>query len=106
MVEYTFSEYTDMIFLYGEARGNGRAAYRFYQDRFFQRSTPSHTLFTVIPQRLRERGTVFEINDGATLDDGKFKVLESGSHEYVVLRVLSPLSLNRETKFSLYAALL
>ena len=29
--------------------------------------------------------TVFEINDGATLDDGKLKVLESGSHEYVVL---------------------
>ena len=29
--------------------------------------------------------TVFEINDGATLDDGKLKVLESGSHEYVVV---------------------
>ena len=28
---------------------------------------------------------VFEINDGATLDDGKLKVLESGSHEYVVV---------------------
>ena len=27
--------------------------------------------------------TVFEINDGATLDDGKMKVLTSGSHEYV-----------------------
>ena len=29
--------------------------------------------------------TVFEINDGATLDDGKLKVLESGSHECVVV---------------------
>ena len=29
--------------------------------------------------------TVFEINDGATLDDGKLKVLESGSHKYVVV---------------------
>ena len=29
--------------------------------------------------------TVFEINDGASLDDGKLKVLESGSHEYVVV---------------------
>ena len=29
--------------------------------------------------------TVFEINDGVTLDDGKLKVLESGSHEYVVV---------------------
>ena len=42
---------------YGEARGNGRAARRLYQDRFPQRPTPSHTLFAVITQRLRERGT-------------------------------------------------
>ena len=28
--------------------------------------------------------TVFEIIDGATLDDGKLKDLESGSHQYVV----------------------
>ena len=41
-----------MIFLYGEARGNGKAARRLYQDRFPQRPTPSHTLFAVIPQRL------------------------------------------------------
>ena len=57
MVGYTFAEYTDMIFLYGEARGNGRAARRLYQDRFPQRPTPWHSLFAVIPQRLRERGT-------------------------------------------------
>ena len=36
--------------------GNGRAARRLYQDRFPQRPTPSHTLFAVITQRLRERG--------------------------------------------------
>ena len=46
-----------MIFLYGEARGNGRAAPLLYQDRYPQRPTRSHTLFAVIPQRLRERGT-------------------------------------------------
>ena len=46
-----------MIFLYGKTRGNGRAARRLYQDRFPQRPTPSHTLYAVIPQRLRERGT-------------------------------------------------
>ena len=56
MVEHTFAEYTDMIFMYGEARGNERAASRFYQDRFSQRSIPSHTLFAIISQRLRERG--------------------------------------------------
>ena len=57
MIEYTFSEYTDMILPYGEARDNGRAARCLYQDRFLQRPTPSHTLFAVITQRLRERGT-------------------------------------------------
>ena len=57
MVEYTFAEYTDMILPYGEARGNGRAARHLYQDRFPQRPTPLHTLFAVITQRLRERGT-------------------------------------------------
>ena len=57
MVEYTFAEYTDMIFLHGEARGNGTGARRLYQDRFTQRPTPSHTLFAVIPQRLRVIGT-------------------------------------------------
>ena len=57
-VEQNFAEYTDMIFLYGKARGNGRAARRLYQDRFPQRPTPSHTLFAVIPQRLWKRGTV------------------------------------------------
>ena len=57
MVEYTFAEYTDMIFLYGEARGNGSAARHLYQGRFPQHLTPSHTLFAVIPQRLQERGT-------------------------------------------------
>ena len=35
--------------------------------------------------QLTYRCTVFEINDGATLDDEKLKVLESGSHEYVVV---------------------
>ena len=57
MIEYTFAEYTDMILPYGEARGNGRAARLLYQDRFPQHPTPSHTLFAVITQRLRERGT-------------------------------------------------
>ena len=31
------------------------------------------------------RCTVFEIIDGTTLYDGKLKVLESGSHQYVVV---------------------
>ena len=50
-------EYNGMILPYGEARGNGRAARRLYQDRFPHCPTPSHILFAVITQRLRERGT-------------------------------------------------
>ena len=57
MVVYTFVEYTNMILLYGEARGNGRAARRLYQDRFPQRPAPLYTLSAVITQWLRERGT-------------------------------------------------
>ncbi|KAJ4431934.1 hypothetical protein ANN_20542 [Periplaneta americana] len=37
--------------------GNGRAARRLYRDRYPQHPTPSHTLFAIITQRLRERGT-------------------------------------------------
>ena len=57
MVDYTFVEYTEVILPYGKARGNWRAARRLYQDRFPQRPTPSHTLFAVVTQRLRERST-------------------------------------------------
>ncbi|KAJ4426598.1 hypothetical protein ANN_26396 [Periplaneta americana] len=46
-----------MILLYGEARGNGRAARSIYRDRYPQCPTTSHTLFAIIRQRLRERGT-------------------------------------------------
>ena len=66
MVEYTFVEYTDMIFLYGEARGNGRGARRLYQDRFPQRPTPSHTLFAVISQRLRPPPTTHRLEEATS----------------------------------------
>ena len=55
MVEYTNTEYTDVVLVYGEAAGNGRAARRIYQV------TQSHTLFVKVIQRLRERGT-FTVN--------------------------------------------
>lgn len=61
MVEYTCIEYTDMVLVYGEARGNGRAARRLYEERYPNRATPSHTLFSKVVQRLRETGT-FTVN--------------------------------------------
>ena len=62
MVGYTNTEYTDdMVLVYGQAAGNGRAANRIYQKRYRYRATPSHTPFARVKQGLRERGT-FTVN--------------------------------------------
>ena len=61
MVEYTHTEYTDMVLVYGKAAGNGRAACWIYQERNPHRVTPSHTLFAKVIQLFRERG-IFTIN--------------------------------------------
>ena len=61
MVECTNTEYTDMVLVYGEAAGNGRAARRIYQERLPYRVTPPHTLFAKVIQRLRKRDT-FTVN--------------------------------------------
>ena len=50
-----------MVLVYGEAAGNGRAARRIYQERYPHRVTSSHTLFSKVIQRLRERIT-FTVN--------------------------------------------
>ena len=57
MVEYTNTEYTDIMFVHGEAACNGRAARRVYQEHYPRRVTISHTLFAKVIQRLRKRGT-------------------------------------------------
>ena len=57
MVEYTNTEYTDMVLVYCEATGNERAARQIYQERYPHSVTPSHTLFAQVIQRLRERST-------------------------------------------------
>ena len=61
MVEYTNTENTYMVLVYGEAAGNGRAGRRIYQERYPLRVTPSQTLFAKVIQRLRERG-IFSVN--------------------------------------------
>ena len=55
MVEYTNTEYTNIVLVYGGAAGNGRAARRIYEERY-PRAIPSKTLFAKIIQRLGERG--------------------------------------------------
>ena len=61
MVEYTHTEYTDMVLVQGEAARNGRAARWMYRERYAHRVTPLHTLFAKVIQLLLEIGT-FNIN--------------------------------------------
>ncbi len=61
MADYTYAAYADMIYIYGEAQGNGRAARRLYQERYPNRVPPVHTAFARVFQQLRETGT-FAVN--------------------------------------------
>ena len=56
MCRYTTAEMTDMVFAYGEADCNGRAAARLYAESFPNRHTPHHSSFAAIERRLREDG--------------------------------------------------
>lgn len=58
MAAFTFSEQTDMIMLYGEARGNAAGAKRLYEERFPGRRIPDARTFTRTVQRLRESGSL------------------------------------------------
>ena len=61
MIEYTNTEYTNMVLVNGEAAGNARAARHIYQQRYPHRVSSSVNLFAKDIQRLRERG-IFTIN--------------------------------------------
>lgn len=55
---YTFEEYADIHMIYGEARGNARAAARLYRERFPERRHPHYSTFIDTHRRIRETGTV------------------------------------------------
>ena len=52
MVEYTNTEYTNMVLVYGEAVDIAKAARQIYQERYPHRVTPSHIRFAKVIQRL------------------------------------------------------
>ena len=54
-----------MHLLYGETRGNSRAARRLYAERFPMMRLPSHVLFEQIDARMRESGHVGPTRRGA-----------------------------------------
>lgn len=57
-MEYTATEYADMIIVYGAAGENARAAARLYAERFPGREHPSYHVILRCVQRLRETGSV------------------------------------------------
>ena len=63
-MKFTIQEYADMHLLYGEARGNARAARRLYGERFPERVLPSRCTFVELHLRLCETGSVIPQNRG------------------------------------------
>lgn len=58
MTGFSNEEYADMIFEYGRANGNARAAQRNYEQLYPDRRKPHHSTFTNTFRRLRETGTL------------------------------------------------
>ena len=57
-MKYDYSELTDMVMCYGEARGNGHEARRIYVQRHPNRRHPRHTTFASVVRRLQETGSL------------------------------------------------
>ena len=58
MVRYSFQEQAEMVFVYGQAGGNGREAARMYRATYPDRQHhPHHTTFGAIYRRLCEHGS-------------------------------------------------
>lgn len=57
-MEFTFEELADMVFVYGLANGNSRAAARLYHNRYPARRHPKYSIFPRIFRRLRETGNL------------------------------------------------
>jgi len=57
-MSYTTEEYTYMIYFYGMARGNARAAERLYAERFPNRRHPLSSTITACFQRAIETGVL------------------------------------------------
>jgi hypothetical protein len=57
VMKFTKQKYADLHLLYGEARGNSRAARRLYGERFPEGVLPSHCTFVELHLHLCEAGT-------------------------------------------------
>ncbi|KAJ3662341.1 hypothetical protein Zmor_006695 [Zophobas morio] len=55
-MNFSNSEMTDMVLMYGQALRNSLEARRLYQEAFPERRLPNHKTFANVVQRLRENG--------------------------------------------------
>lgn len=55
--KFSNQEYADIVFVYGFANGNSRAAKREYERRFPNRRTPTHETFASVFNNLRTNGS-------------------------------------------------
>lgn len=62
--DYTSAEMADIHFFYGRANGSAHEARRLYQETFLNRRLPCSRTFSLIAQRLRERGKFIPTIEG------------------------------------------
>ncbi|XP_066157759.1 uncharacterized protein [Euwallacea fornicatus] len=79
---YTFQELTDMHLIFGKCDSNSRAARRCYQEIYPNRRIPSRKLFVSIDLRLRETGSLRNINKNA----GRPRTTRTVENEEQILR--------------------
>ena len=81
-MEYTFNEYSDMIWILGECRGNINECVRIYAERYPGRRHPNNGVIRRADQRLRETGS-FANNQGA--DRGRQRYVRVPNLEEMII---------------------
>lgn len=81
-MNFTNAEKTDMVLVYGEARGNAALARRLFRERWPYRRLPNERTFENVVRHLREFGS-FEMN---TTDIGRQRKNETLEVEEVILQ--------------------
>jgi hypothetical protein len=62
--DFTFAEMAHIHFFYGRAKGSAHEARRLCQETFPNRHLPCSRTFSLLAQRLWERGTFIPVTEG------------------------------------------
>lgn len=84
MENYSFNDYTDMLLILGECRGNSQAAAKRYATKFPNRNKPNRRTFLAVERRCRETGYVKPRN----LNCGRKRTARTVDNEENVLEIL------------------